>query len=121
MSHGADYCIACMNDLFLTPENGGCTCIGEKAEMNSIEREQIRRYTNDALALAVEILKAHGTPLARKGEIEEIEKASALQTAKRIFALWENVPEELEMKLRDFKLLMLEIQKIKDRSYGSDD
>jgi len=86
--------------------------------VSPIEYELLQRYTEEALELAVELLRLWKTPSDKKIFINQIEKEAALQTAQGVFSLWENVPEELQGKLRDFKTYLVEIQKIKSGRLG---
>lgn len=119
MSHGADFCIACSKDIFLLPEIGGCDCAPNEDKVNAIEQELLRRYTDEALRLALRLLDKHSVPSSKKRLIEKIEKEAAVRVAEEIFALWENIPEDLQAELRDFKILAHEIKKIKGGGYGS--
>ena len=89
--------------------------------MTAIEEEQLKRYRREALTIAVELLKAWQTPNEKRKLISDLEMKAALDTAKGIFALWKEVPPEVEHLLRDFKIYMNEIKRIEEGRYGTED
>jgi hypothetical protein len=88
--------------------------------VSPIDEAKLRRYTSEALEIAIELLKSWNVPDGKKAKIVHIEQDAALQVAQGIFALWEDVPDDVAARLRNFRAYMNEIKRIKEGFYGSE-